>query len=71
MTLVVVDMTPHERKEYRELMAHRHLGFSPEQLEEWTNHCPLDLAHSRPLRPDPNAAGPGLFVARFSRRENP
>ena len=69
-TLVVVDMTPHERKEYRELMAHRHLGFSADQLKEWTKHCPLDLAHSRPLRPDPNAAGPGLFVARFSRREN-
>ena len=69
-TLVVVDMTPHERKEYRELMAHRHLGFSADQLKGWTKHCPLDLAHSRPLRPDPNAAGPGLFVARFSRREN-
>ena len=68
-TLVVVDMTPHERKEYRELMAHRHLGFSSGQLQQWTEVCPIDLAHYRPLRADPNAAGPGLFVARFCRRE--
>ena len=33
--LLVVDMMPHDREEYRQQMGHVWLGFSPEQLADW------------------------------------
>ncbi len=61
--LVLVDMQPHTRDEYRAQMGHQWLGFDREQIREWISA--VGLAHPRytPLRPDPSAKGPPLFVA--------
>lgn len=61
--LVVVDMQPHDRHEYREKMGHVWLGFASEQLLPWLESAGFERARSTPLPPDPQARGPGLFAA--------
>jgi SAM-dependent methyltransferase len=60
--LVVVDMVPHERAEYRELMGHQWMGFDESQLAPWCRAAGLGEVAVRPLTPDPEAKGPTLFV---------
>jgi ArsR family transcriptional regulator len=61
--LVVVDMVPHEREEYRQRMGHLWTGFAPEQMLGWLEDAGLKQARYRPLAADPKARGPALFVA--------
>jgi ubiquinone/menaquinone biosynthesis C-methylase UbiE/DNA-binding transcriptional ArsR family regulator len=61
--LVVVDMVPHDREEYRQRMGHLWTGFSSEQMTSWLEDAGLKQARYRPLPPDPRAKGPGLFAA--------
>ncbi|MEO8451925.1 MAG: metalloregulator ArsR/SmtB family transcription factor [Gemmatimonadota bacterium] len=65
--LIVVDMVPHERSEYRETMGHQWLGFSAEELGRWSRDAGLTLRTYRPLPPGPAAKGPGLFVAALTK----
>ncbi len=65
--LVVLDMVQHTRRAYRRSMGHRHLGFSEETLEALARGAGLILESYRRLPPDPQALGPGLFVARSQR----
>ena len=46
------------------------LGFLPINWRSGPNTARLISLILDRCDPDPNAAGPGLFVARFSRREN-
>lgn len=62
---IVLDMIPHDRREYSNSMGHQHFGFSEEGLEAHAAAADLRLASYRVLPPDPNADGPGLFVARL------
>ena len=62
--LLVVDMEPHEREEYRATMGHLWLGFSAEQLGEWLDGAGFAAPCIVPLAPDPQAKGPALFTAR-------
>jgi len=66
--LLVVDMMPHERDDYRTTMGHLWLGFSEAQFDAWFTDA--GLAHTRivPLAPDPHAKGPNLFTARAVKR---
>ena len=42
--LVMLDMEPHERTEYREQMGHQWLGFAPTELKAWlARACRLRL----------------------------
>jgi ArsR family transcriptional regulator len=66
--LLVVDMLPHERDEYRTTMGHLWLGFDDAQLAAWFTDAGLSDTHIVPLPPDPQAKGPGLFTARAVRR---
>ena len=61
--LLVVDMVPHERDDYRQQMGHVWQGFSAEQMGAWLE--PAGFAQWRyvPLPPDPAAKGPNLFAA--------
>ncbi|HEX8829618.1 MAG TPA: metalloregulator ArsR/SmtB family transcription factor [Longimicrobium sp.] len=61
--LVVVDMMPHDRDEFRHTMGHVWQGFGAEQMERWL--CAAGFAPPRyvPLPPDPAAKGPTLFAA--------
>ena len=62
--LLIVDMLPHEREEYRASMGHLWLGFGDEQLTAWLCDAGFRAARIVPLAPDPQAKGPSLFTAR-------
>jgi ubiquinone/menaquinone biosynthesis C-methylase UbiE/DNA-binding transcriptional ArsR family regulator len=66
--LLVVDMLPHERDEYRATMGHLWLGFDEQQLAGWLEDAGFASPRVVPLPPDPQAKGPGLFTARAIRR---
>jgi ArsR family transcriptional regulator len=69
--LLVVDMLPHERDEYRATMGHLWLGFDDAQLSRWLESAGFADVRVVPLPPDPQAKGPGLFTARAVRRADP
>lgn len=60
--LVVLDMRAHDRDDYRETMGHLWLGFREEQMEEWARRAGFESYRHTKLSPDPEAAGPLLFV---------
>ena len=66
--LLIVDMLPHERDEYRATMGHLWLGFDEGQLTAWLGDAGLAVVRIVPLPPAPHAKGPGLFTARAVRR---
>ena len=66
--LLVVDMEPHEREEYRTTMGHLWLGFSAEQLGNWLGAAGFASPRIVSLPPDPQAKGPALFSARAVRQ---
>jgi ubiquinone/menaquinone biosynthesis C-methylase UbiE len=61
--LIIVDMQPHDRENYRQQMGHVWLGFSDEQLQRLLTEAGFEDARVVALRPDARAKGPGLFVA--------
>jgi ArsR family transcriptional regulator len=65
--LLVVDMTPHARDEYRQAMGHVWQGFSAEQMTAWAEEAGFERVRYRSLPPDPQAKGPGLFAATMRR----
>jgi len=62
--LVVVDMLPHDRDEYRSQMGHVWLGFSEADVLRILRESGFDHLCMLPLPTDPKAKGPALFVAR-------
>jgi ArsR family transcriptional regulator len=65
--LIVVDMTPHDREEYRQQMGHVWQGFSPEQMTDWLSAAGFDRVRYTSLPVEPDANGPSLFVASATR----
>lgn len=61
--LLVVDMVPHDREEYRQGMGHLWQGFGAEQMEAWMTEAGMTSTRWVPLPADPEAKGPGLFSA--------
>lgn len=61
--LLVVDMMPHDREEYRQAMGHVWQGFESERLGGWMADAGLTAFRYVPLPPDPAAKGPTLFAA--------
>lgn len=66
--LVVVDMLPHEREEYRHEMGHVWLGFDEGRLTDWLTAAGFGRCRLQPLAAEPEALGPTLFVASARRR---
>jgi ArsR family transcriptional regulator len=62
--LVVVDMLPHDRDEYRSQMGHVWLGFSETDVARLLRESGLDHVRLLPLPAEPKAKGPALFTAR-------
>ena len=62
-SLLVVDMLPHDREEYRQQMGHIWLGFSEAQLAGWLEEAGLGSMRFRPQPPDSDTKGPSLFTA--------
>jgi ubiquinone/menaquinone biosynthesis C-methylase UbiE/DNA-binding transcriptional ArsR family regulator len=65
--LLVVDMLPHEREEYRQKMGHVWLGFSTEQMQRFFEQANFGPVRITPLAPETEAKGPALFAARAAR----
>ncbi len=61
--LLVLDLVPHGREEYRERMGHLWQGFTPAQVQAWLASAGFVACRYVTLPPDPRARGPRLFVA--------
>lgn len=61
--IVVVDMLPHDRQDYRRQMGHVWLGFSDVQMRRALRHAGFENARVTALPATTAARGPGLFVA--------
>ena len=61
--LVISDMLPHDREEYRHQMGHVWLGLSEDQLRRLLGAAGFGSVRLVPLAADPDAKGPALFVA--------
>lgn len=62
-SIVIVDLLPHDRTNYRQEMGHVRLGTNRSELESWLDKCGLRLTKYNPLPPDRTAKGPALFAA--------
>ena len=60
--LLVADMLPHDREEYRQQMGHVWLGFSEEQIRRMLAGAGFLDVRIVPLAADRKARGPSLFV---------
>jgi len=61
--LLIVDMMPHDRMEFRQVMGHVWQGFAAEDLSRWASSAGLGQFRYHPLPADPAAKGPTLFAA--------
>jgi ubiquinone/menaquinone biosynthesis C-methylase UbiE len=61
--LLVTDMLPHDREDYRQQMGHVWLGFSEEHLRRLFAGAGFERVRVSALDPDGTAKGPALFVA--------
>ena len=61
--LLVVDMLPHDRDDYRQQMGHIWLGFGNDHMRKLLSGARLKTTRIVPLPPDPESKGPALFVA--------
>jgi ArsR family transcriptional regulator len=61
--LLVVDMLPHDRENYRQQMGHVWLGFPEDHLRRLVISAGFGDLRFVPLSPDARAKGPGLFVS--------
>ena len=61
--LIVVDMMPHDREEYRQQMGHVWLGFSEKTMKKFLEGAGFEGASIHNLPADEAAKGPSLFVA--------
>ena len=61
--VLIVDMAPHEKEEYRQQMGHVWLGFSEEQMKKMLITAGFTLVKVHALPPATTAKGPALFAA--------
>lgn len=61
--LLVVDMLPHDREDFRQQMGHVWLGFDEGQLHRLFDEADLAPQHFLPLPAESDAKGPTLFIA--------
>jgi ubiquinone/menaquinone biosynthesis C-methylase UbiE len=62
-TLLIVDMMPHDRAEFRETMGHVWLGLDAEQVRQWSDEAGFATCRVHPLPAAPQSSGPNLFAA--------
>jgi ArsR family transcriptional regulator len=65
--LLIADMLPHDREEYRQQMGHVWLGFGDEQIRRLLGASGFVKVRVVPMPPDPESKGPALFVATATR----
>ncbi len=67
--VLIVDMAPHEKEEYRQQMGHVWLGFSEEQIKKLLTTAGFTHVKVHALPPATTAKGPALFAATARRGE--
>jgi ArsR family transcriptional regulator len=67
--LLIADMLPHDREEYRQQMGHVWLGFSDDHIRRLLTGAGFGHIHTVPMVTHPDARGPALFAA-SARRMN-
>jgi ubiquinone/menaquinone biosynthesis C-methylase UbiE/DNA-binding transcriptional ArsR family regulator len=65
--LIVCDMLPHDREEYKQQMGHVWLGFGDDQVRRLLASAGFASPRIVALAADPDARGPALFVASASK----
>ncbi|MBX3384964.1 MAG: ArsR family transcriptional regulator [Phycisphaeraceae bacterium] len=60
--MMLVDMTAHDREDYRRTMGHRWLGFDEPTIRSMTQGAGWRDVRYETLPPDADGRGPGLFV---------
>ena len=68
--LLIVDMTSHEREEYRQRMGHVWLGFAEDYLRKLLSQAGFGEVRIQTLPPEDAARGPALFVASAAKTTN-
>jgi SAM-dependent methyltransferase len=68
--LIVVDMLPHDRDDYRQRMGHVWLGFADAQMTKLLQAARFGAVRVLPLTPESAAEGPPLFLAAARRLES-
>jgi ubiquinone/menaquinone biosynthesis C-methylase UbiE len=61
--LLLVDMLPHDRAEYRQTMGHVWLGFDAEQVRQWGEEAGFKSVRHHALPSATQVKGPTLFAA--------
>ncbi len=61
--VLVLDLMPHQREEYRERMGHVWQGFEGSLVQGWLAAAGFGRTRYVPMAPDPSARGPRLFTA--------
>jgi ArsR family transcriptional regulator len=61
--LVIVDLLPHDRDDFRRQLGQQSLGFEPQRMELMLREAGFSGATVRPLPPEPQSKGPALFLA--------
>ena len=61
--LVIIDMLPHDREEYRQQMGHVWLGFGEDHMRKLLELAGFERIGIVPLPPRPGTKGPALFSA--------
>jgi ArsR family transcriptional regulator len=61
--LLLVDMLPHDRAEYRQTMGHVWLGFDTEQIVQWGLEAGFRSVRAHALPAASQVKGPSLFAA--------
>jgi ubiquinone/menaquinone biosynthesis C-methylase UbiE/DNA-binding transcriptional ArsR family regulator len=61
--MLLVDMLPHDHREYQQTMGHVWLGFEGDQLAEWFAEAGLGDLRVTALAAEAQAKGPALFAA--------
>jgi ArsR family transcriptional regulator len=69
--VMIVDMLPHERENYRQQMGHVWLGFSDEHMRRLLTGSGFEDIRIVSLPPDARAKGPGLLVATGKKQMQP
>jgi ubiquinone/menaquinone biosynthesis C-methylase UbiE len=61
--LLLTDLLPHDREQFRQQLGHVWLGFSDAQVKAWLEEARFGGARVHAMPSPPDAKGPGLFVA--------
>lgn len=61
--VIIVDLLPHDRDDFRRQMNQTSAGIASESLNTWLASAGLTTNNTRPLPPEPDAKGPALFLA--------